>query len=193
MNAVPATRAEVCCVACAEAWHGDGEILANPIGTLPVIGGRLAKATVAPELVMTDGEALLVENILPIGVERPEKIVAGWNPYRTMFDVVWSGRRHVMMGASQIDKYGNTNIANIGPFKQPKAQLLGVRGGPGNTISHATSFFIPRSSATNITARCVLSRRPAPGSRHRSRLGWLPAQTPGPAPWSSRAPLYSDP
>jgi acyl CoA:acetate/3-ketoacid CoA transferase beta subunit len=50
----------------------------------------------------------------------------------------------VMMGASQMDRFGNSNIANIGPFQQPKAQLLGVRGGPGNTISHATSFFIPK-------------------------------------------------
>ena len=32
-------------VAIADCFRGDGEILANPIGTLPVIGGRLAKAT----------------------------------------------------------------------------------------------------------------------------------------------------
>ena len=31
-----------------------------------------------------------------------------------MFDVVWSGRRHVMMGASQIDPFGNQNFAFIG-------------------------------------------------------------------------------
>ena len=92
----PPTRAEVCAAAIADCFAHDGEILANPIGTLPVIGGRLAKATVAPELVMTDGEALLVENILPVGVDNPDKVVAGWNPYRTMFDVVWSGRRHVI-------------------------------------------------------------------------------------------------
>src|SRR5947199_2312600 len=90
------TRAEVCAAAIADCFAHDGEILANPIGTLPVIGGRLAKATVAPELVMTDGEALLVENILPVGASAPDKVVAGWNPYRSMFDVVWSGRRHVM-------------------------------------------------------------------------------------------------
>ena len=101
------------------ASRDDGEILANPIGTLPMIGGRLAKATFAPELVMTDGEALLVENILPVGVDEPEKVVAGWNPYRTMFDVVWSGRRHVMMGGSQIDKYGNQNFAFIGSPDAP--------------------------------------------------------------------------
>ncbi len=139
----PPTRAEVCAAAIADCFAHDGEILANPIGTLPVIGGRLAKATVAPELVMTDGEALLVENIVPIGVERPEKVVAGWNPYRTMFDVVWSGRRHVMMGASQIDKWGNQNFAFIGAHDAPRTQLLGMRGAPGNTINDTTSYWVP--------------------------------------------------
>ena len=36
-----------------------------------------------------------------------------------MFDVVWSGRRHVMMGGSQIDKYGNQNFAFIGSPEKP--------------------------------------------------------------------------
>ena len=68
------TRAEVCAAALADCFRDDGEILANPIGTLPMIGGRLAKATFGPQLVMTDGEALLVENIMPVGVDAPEKI-----------------------------------------------------------------------------------------------------------------------
>jgi acyl CoA:acetate/3-ketoacid CoA transferase beta subunit len=139
----PPTRAEVCAAAIADCFADNGEILANPIGTLPVIGGRLAKATVAPELVMTDGEALLVENIIPVGVDDPEKVVAGWNPYRTMFDVVWSGRRHVMMGASQLDKFGNQNFAFIGSYAAPRTQLLGMRGAPGNTINDVTSYWIP--------------------------------------------------
>ncbi len=139
----PPTRAEVCAAAIADCFAHDGEILANPIGTLPVIGGRLAKATVAPELVMTDGEALLVENIIPVGVDNPEKVVAGWNPYRSMFDVVWSGRRHVMMGASQLDKFGNQNFAFIGSHAAPRTQLLGMRGAPGNTINDITSYWIP--------------------------------------------------
>ncbi len=140
------TRAEVCAAAIADCFAGDGEILANPIGTLPMIGGRLAKATVAPELVMTDGEALLVENIVPVGVASPDKVVSGWNPYRAMFDVVWSGRRHVMMGASQIDKWGNQNFAFLGPHDRPRTQLLGMRGAPGNTINDKTSYWIPAHS-----------------------------------------------
>src|SRR6478736_5663236 len=115
----PPTRAEVCAAAVADCFAHDGEILANPIGTIPMIGGRLAKATTAPELVMTDGEALLVENIVPVGVDQPQKVVSGWNPYRTMFDVVWSGRRHVMMGGSQIDRWGNQNFAFIGDRQKP--------------------------------------------------------------------------
>jgi acyl CoA:acetate/3-ketoacid CoA transferase beta subunit len=140
------TRAEFCAAAVADCFRGDGEILANPIGTIPMIGGRLAKATFAPELLMTDGEALLVENIVPVGVENPDKVVAGWNPYRNMFDIVWSGRRHVMMGASQLDKWGNQNFAFIGPHEQPRTQLLGMRGAPGNTINDKTSYWIPNHS-----------------------------------------------
>lgn len=142
----PPTRAEVCAVACAEAWRGDGEVLANPIGTIPTIGSRLAKATFEPDLVMTDGEALLIENIVPVGVPDAPKVVSGWNPYRSMFDVVWNGPRHVMMGATQVDVYGNQNIAFIGPADRPRTQLLGFRGSPGNTINNTTSYWVPNHS-----------------------------------------------
>ena len=40
------TRAEVCVVACAEAWRGDGEIVASSFGVIPTIGARLARASV---------------------------------------------------------------------------------------------------------------------------------------------------
>ena len=140
------SRADYCTIGVAECFRGDGELLANPIGTLPTIGGRLAKATFEPALVMTDGEALLVENILPVGVDAPEKVVAGYNPYRTMFDVVWSGRRHIIMGGSQLDAYGNQNFAFIGPPEKPTTQLLGMRGAPGNTIHNKTSYWISNHS-----------------------------------------------
>jgi acyl CoA:acetate/3-ketoacid CoA transferase beta subunit len=140
------TRAEYCIVAVAECFRGDGEIMANPIGTVPMIGGRLARASFEPDLVMTDGEALLIAGPYPVGATDQAKTVEAWNPYRSMFDVVWSGRRHVMMGASQIDRYGNQNFAFVGDWEQPKAQLLGFRGAPGNTIQNTTSYWIPNHS-----------------------------------------------
>jgi acyl CoA:acetate/3-ketoacid CoA transferase beta subunit len=60
-----------------------------------------------------------------------------------MFDVVWSGRRHVIMGGSQIDSLGNQNFAAIGDMKHPKVQLLGFRGAPGNTANNVASYWVP--------------------------------------------------
>lgn len=134
--------ADVIAVACAEAWRGDGEIFASGMGVMQMLGARVARATFEPDLMISDGEAFYVSGDLPIG--GTQKLVEGWIPFRSVFDTLAGGRRHVMMGASQIDRYGNSNIASIGPWAKPKSQLLGVRGGPGNTVNNATSFFIPK-------------------------------------------------
>jgi acyl CoA:acetate/3-ketoacid CoA transferase beta subunit len=140
-------RADYCVIACAEIYRGDGEILANPtVGTIPFIGARLARATFEPDLVMTDGEAMLVVDNQPVGVNGHPALVEGWLPFRLTFDVVWAGRRHVVMGASQIGRDGDTNISSIGPFARPSAQLLGPRGAPGNTVNHHTSYWVPSHS-----------------------------------------------
>ena len=136
------SRAEVCAVACAEAWRGDGEILASPIGLIPTIGARLARATFAPDLLLTDGEALLGQGTWAIG-DGPD-VIEGWLPYRAIFDLIYNGKRHVMMIPSQIDSFGNVNISAIGDFGRPKAALLGVRGAPGNTVNHPVSYWVPR-------------------------------------------------
>lgn len=138
------TRAEVCCVAVAEAFRGDGERLCNPIGTIPMIGGRLARETFEPDLVMTDGFAAFAANPLPPGADPADAVVEAWNPYPQMFSVLWNGKRHVMMGATQVDRYGNQNIACIGDWHRPRTQLLGFRGAPGNTINHTTSYWVPK-------------------------------------------------
>ena len=137
------TRADVCAVAIAETFRGDGEILASPIGTLPQIGAKLAKRTFEPDLLMTDGVAYLRADVAPVGAPAAGPVVEGMMNYRFVFDTLWWGRRHVMMGATQIDRFGNQNIACIGDPAKPKAQLLGMRGAPGNTIHHTTSYWVP--------------------------------------------------
>ncbi|GAA4952512.1 CoA-transferase subunit beta [Actinoplanes utahensis] len=130
------TRAEICVVACAEAWRGDGAILAGFAGLIPQLGARLAQRTFAPELLVTDGEATLLRN------GEPE----GWLPYRAVFAMVAAGTRHAMMGASQLDRFGNQNISCVGEWERPRSQLLCVRGAPGNTVNHPVSYWIPRHS-----------------------------------------------
>lgn len=143
--ATDVTRAEVCVTACAEAFRDNGEILASAFGTIPAIGVRLARATFAPDLLLTDGGAHLVQGTWAID-ERPEGPVEGWSPFRSIFDLVWHGKRHIMMIPVQIDGYGNTNISAIGDYAKPKAQLVGVRGAPGNTVSHPTSYWVAKHS-----------------------------------------------
>ena len=74
-------------------------------------------------------------------------------PYRDLFDIVWSGRRHIVMGASQIDPHGNQNFAAIGDWKKPKAQLLGLRGAPGNLVNNTTSYWIPNHSTRSFVQK----------------------------------------
>lgn len=143
-EAATATRAEYCVVACAEAWRGDGEVLASPMGTVPSIAARLAKLTFAPDLLLTDGEALLIGDVPALGAR--SAVTEGWLPYRRHLTMVMGGRRHVMMGASQIDRFGNQNISCVGDWRRPDRQLLGVRGAPVNTLNNPVSYWIPRHS-----------------------------------------------
>ncbi len=170
-----ASRVEICIVACAEAFLGDRDLLCNPIGNVPVIGGRLARATFAPELVYTDTVSTLVAGNFPVGADPDTpKTIESYAPYRSVFDIVWSGRRHVLMGASQIDMWGNQNIAAIGGWDKPKAQLLGLRGAPGNLVNHTTSYWVPQHNPRSFVAQVDVVSGPgydrmrelgAPGNR----------------------------
>ena len=138
------SRAEVCVVACAEAWRGDGAILASPMGLIPTLGARLAQLTLRPR-----PAAHRRRGPSPgtgTGADGTGRVAEGWLPYRSVFTMVAAGLRHVMMGAAQIDRFGNQNISCIGDWARPKAQLLGVRGAPGNTINHPVSYWVPRHS-----------------------------------------------
>jgi glutaconate CoA-transferase, subunit B len=141
-----ATLAELCILACSEAFRGNGEIVATGVGPVPRLGAGLAKLTHTPELMMTDGEAYLVEEPVPLGPRGNYKPkFSGYLPFSRFFDsAVWSGRRHAMVTPTQIDRFGQINLSQLGgTHQQPKTQMLGVRGFPGNTIYHPNSFFFP--------------------------------------------------
>jgi acyl CoA:acetate/3-ketoacid CoA transferase beta subunit len=145
------TRADVCAAAIADAFKDDGEIFASPMGMLPMLGVRLARLTSNPDLVISDGESLFLAGTPPLFAKAD--VVEGWIPFRKVFDVVAYGKRHVMMGATQVDRHGNQNISAIGPFTQPKRQLLGSRGAPGNTVNNRTSYWVPKHSARVFVER----------------------------------------
>jgi glutaconate CoA-transferase subunit B len=136
--------AELCITACAEAFREDSEVLASGMGLVPRLGVGLAKLTFSPDLLLNDAECTLVSEPIPPGPRGDYKLkVEGWLPFRAVFDLLWGGRRHCMNMPTQLDRWGQQNISLIGDTDQPKVQLLGVRGIPGNSINHPSSFFIP--------------------------------------------------
>lgn len=145
------TRAEVCAAAIADAFRDDGEIFASPMGLLPTLGVRLARLTSNPDLVISDGESLFLAGVSPLNAKAD--VVEGWIPFRRVFELVAYGKRHVMMGATQIDRHGNQNISAIGDWARPKRQLLGSRGAPGNTVNNRTSYWVPKHSSRVFVER----------------------------------------
>lgn len=149
MSALPPSLAELLIAACSEAWRGAGEVVATGIGPIPRLAAGLAKLTFSPGLMMTDGEAFLVEDPVPIGPRNyDERKAAGYLPFSRFFDAaVWTGRRHAMVTPTQIDRFGQTNLSCLGgSYDRPKVQMLGVRGFPGNSIHHPNSIFVPTHS-----------------------------------------------
>jgi acyl CoA:acetate/3-ketoacid CoA transferase beta subunit len=138
------SRAEVCAVACAELFRDAGEIMVSPMTTMVSVGARLARLTFAPDILLSDGEAQLLADTPAIG---GAGAVEGWMPFGRVFETLAWGRRHVVMGANQVDRYGNQNLSAFGPLQHPTRQMFGVRGAPGNTINHATSYWVGNHSA----------------------------------------------
>ena len=140
------TLAELCVVAAAEAFRNDGEVLATGIGVIPRLAASLAMKTFNQDLMMTDSEAYLLSEPNPLGKRGDDFVQANetWMGFSRIFDNVWSGRRHAMLGPTQIDKYGQSNTSALGgTYQQPKVMMLGARGFPGKSISHPNSFFVP--------------------------------------------------
>lgn len=140
------TLAELCIVAAAKAFSNDGEVLATGIGVIPRLAASLCMKTINTDLMMTDSEAYLLSEPNPLG-KRDDNFVQRnetWMGFSRIFDNVWSGQRHAMLGPTQIDKFGQSNTSALGgTYEQPKVMMLGARGFPGNSISHPNSFFVP--------------------------------------------------
>ena len=148
MTAKPYSLAELMITTAARAWADDGEVLATGIGVLPRLAASLAMKTLNRDLMMTDSESFLLSEPNPIGA-RPQDFQQKnetWMGFSRIFLNVWSGKRHAMVMPTQIDRFGQANISCIGDYNQPKVQMLGARGFPGNSISHANSFLVTKHS-----------------------------------------------
>ncbi|TAM33559.1 MAG: ketoacid CoA transferase [Rhodanobacter sp.] len=140
--------------AAAQAWKDDGEVLATGIGIVPRLAASLCMASLNEDLIMTDSEAWVVREPVPVGPRGDYQIKRESHMgFARIFDNVWGGKRHAMVGPTQVDRWGQANISMIGDdYAKPKVMMLGVRGFPGNSISHANSFFVPQHSTRVFVA-----------------------------------------
>ncbi len=166
------TLAELCIVAAAGAFSDEGEVLATGIGVIPRLAASLAMKTSNTDLMMTDSESYLLSEPNPLGKRDDDFVQANetWMGFSRIFDNVWSGKRHAMLGPTQIDKYGQSNTSALGgSYQQPKVMMLGARGFPGNSISHPNSFFVPgHSTRVFVEGECDFV----------SSIGFNPARLP---------------
>ncbi len=145
-SATDYTLAELCIVAASKAFEDEGEVLATGIGVIPRLAASLAMKTTNTDLMMTDSESFLLSEPNPLGKRGNDYVQANetWMGFSRIFDNVWSGKRHAMLGPTQIDRFGQSNTSALGgSYQQPKVMMLGARGFPGNSISHPNSFFVP--------------------------------------------------
>ena len=101
--------------AASDAWKDDGEVLATGIGIVPRLAASISMLSSNPDLMMTDSEAWLVSEPVPVGPRNGYEIKReGLMGFTRIFDNVWSGKRHAMVGPTQIDRFGQANISMIG-------------------------------------------------------------------------------
>ena len=143
------TLAELMIAANAAIYENDGEVLVTGIGVLPRIAGSLAMKTCNTDIMMTDSEAWILAEPNPLVRGKDfQQQNENWMGFSRIFDNVWSGKRHITGGPTQIDRFGQTNISCLGgTHAQPKVQMLGARGFPGNSISHLNSFMVNAHSS----------------------------------------------
>ena len=94
--------AELLICAGAEAFKNDGEVLATGIGLIPRLAVSLAMKTSNPDMMMTDSEAFLLAEPNPVGNRGADfkQKNETWMGFSRIFDNVWSGKRHAMVGPS---------------------------------------------------------------------------------------------
>ncbi len=145
------TRAEVCAVACAELFRDAGEIMVSPMTTIVQIGARLARLTFSPRY-RADRRGGG-----PHHRRHPGHRCAGGD---RGLDALRPGLRDPGLGGPAACGDGRQPDR---PVRQPEPVCVrtgaapdppDVRGGagaPGNTINHATSYFVGNHSKRVFT------------------------------------------
>jgi glutaconate CoA-transferase subunit B len=74
-----------------------------------------------------------------------------WMGFSRVFDNVWSGARHALVGPSQIDRFGQSNISALGgSYASPKVQLAGRKRLSGEFDSSRQFLFCAQTFSSGV-------------------------------------------
>ena len=153
--------------------------LANPIGTIPMIGGRLARATFEPDLMMTDGEATLIAND-EAAPARPTRGGRDLEPVPA----------HVRRGLERPAPRDDGRHAGR-PVRQPEHRRASA---PTRTRRRCSCSASGRAGQHDQRHHQLLGAEPrAQGVRRARRRGRAASATTGPPSSARRRPLPRDP
>ena len=157
-------------MACAEAWRGDGEVMASPFGTVPADRRPPGPAHLRarPRAHRRRGGA---HGQHAVGVVTARRARA------RSVDAVPAGVRRGVVGPAP---HHDDGVAG-GPLRQPEPQLpsatgpgprpssSGCAGAPGNSLNHTTSYWVPahttRSFVEHVDMVCGVGYDRAAGGR----------------------------
>jgi glutaconate CoA-transferase subunit B len=146
---------------------------------LPNAAAILARRTVAPdlELIYESGVIGAQPSRLPDSIGDPA-LVSGATATMSMHDLfayfLQGGRIEVgMLGAAQVDRWGNLNTTVIGPYANPSVRLPGSGGACEIALNAARVVVVMSQSPRSFVERVDFVT--SPGHRHpdgRSRAAW---------------------
>ena len=163
--------AELMICAAAQAWRDDGEVLATGIGVIPRLAASLSMLDNNPRLMMTDSEAYMVAEPVPVGARNgyvPKR--DSWMGFSRIFDNVWSGKRHAMIGPIRSTASARpTSPASAATTTSPRRRCWAC--GPAGQLHQPCQLVL-----------CAQPQPPGVRRRRvrRGRLGGLQPRAPGP-------------
>jgi len=180
MVVAPATPEELMVAAAAAELAGVRTVFVG-IG-LPNAAANLARRTIAPdlELIYESGVVGARPSRLPDSIGDPA-LVSGATATMSMHDLfayfLQGGRIEVgMLGAAQIDRWGNLNTTVIGPYAYPAVRLPGSGGACEIALNAARVVVVMSQSPRSFVERVDFVT--SPGHRHpdgRPRPAWAGA------------------
>ena len=121
-----------------------GEVMVSSVTAMGALAAHLAKRTHAPDLaVLSTPESGMEVTPMPtltLGQFMTDAQRGIPLTMEDIFDAIFLDRFRIWINPAQVDRYGNVNIAAIGPWATPKVAMVGSRGIPEDT-SHLSAIF----------------------------------------------------